>query len=113
MRMATAREATELRLLIETLLDDDAERAEALRIALADVESALTCFRALVGTDNADDPRMRRCLECSAYSVTTGRCRQAAHGVPLGFRVSRIYRPVFPERPHRCAGFLPVLKASR
>lgn len=48
-RQAMPAEAVELRELVAVVLADasDAERAEALRVALADVEAALTSLRAL------------------------------------------------------------------
>jgi hypothetical protein len=46
---ATAEQAAELRELVAVILSDadDAERADVLRVALADVEAALTSFRLL------------------------------------------------------------------
>jgi hypothetical protein len=46
---ATPEQATELRELVAVILSDadDAERAEVLRVALADAEAALTSFRLL------------------------------------------------------------------
>jgi hypothetical protein len=50
-RVATADEASELRKLISTVLPGDLEgQREALDVALADVEAALVCFRALAAT---------------------------------------------------------------
>lgn len=46
-RTATAAEADELRELIGAILPDEAGRAEALRVAFGDPETALICFRRL------------------------------------------------------------------
>lgn len=46
-RRATLAEATELRTLVAAVLADDAERVEALAVALADADAALACYRAL------------------------------------------------------------------
>ena len=56
-RQATPAEAAELHRLIATLLADadDAERAEALRVALADPEASLSSFRALVAEVQPND----------------------------------------------------------
>lgn len=59
-RQATPVEAAELCNLVNIILadTDDAERAEALRVACADAEAALTSLRALV-VDNDRDPEAR------------------------------------------------------
>ncbi len=45
---ATPEQAAELRELVAAILHNDEERADVLRVALADPESALTSFRLLV-----------------------------------------------------------------
>jgi hypothetical protein len=45
--VATAEQAAELGALVAAILPDDGERADVLRIALADPEAALTSFRLL------------------------------------------------------------------
>lgn len=109
-RPATAREALELRLLVHEVLSGDAGRAEALRLALADVDDALTCYRTLTGLPTTPDPAMPRCLDCAAYDIQSGRCGQAAKRISLGTGcyVGTRYRPCYPERPQRCGAFLPL-----
>lgn len=106
---ATPAEAARLRVMIGAVLADesDDDRAEALAVALADVDAALVCYRAL--TSAGSDPRMCRCLDCAGYSVTTGKCLQAARGASFGYgmAVSRRYAPP-PLQASRCAAFLPL-----
>lgn len=108
-RAATPAEAARLRVMIGAVLADgsDDDRAEALAVALADVDAALVCYRAL--TSAGSDPRMCRCLECAGYSWATGRCMQAAKGASFGDGVviSRSYAPP-PLQALRCAAFLPL-----
>ena len=62
-RPATTREALELRLLIHEVLGDDADRATAIRAALADVNAALICYRTLAGVPTTPIER------CPAASI--------------------------------------------
>ena len=50
-RMAAPAEEAELRALVAAILADDteADRAEALSVALVDPDAALACFRAMAG----------------------------------------------------------------
>ncbi|GIK87987.1 MAG: hypothetical protein BroJett026_34680 [Betaproteobacteria bacterium] len=108
-RVATPREAAELRAMIGAVLADgsDDDRAEALAVALADVDAALICYRSL--TSVGSDPRMRRCIDCAGYSWATGKCLPAAKGASFGDGValSRSYAPPSLQAL-RCAGFLPL-----
>lgn len=108
-RVATPAEAARLRVMIGAILADgsDDDRAEALAVALADVDAALICYRAL--TSAGGDPRMCRCLDCAGYSLATGKCLQAAKGASFGdgIAMSRSYAPP-PLQALRCAAFLPL-----
>lgn len=111
-RPATAAEAEELHGLVNAVLTAPADRAEAMRAGLGDIEAALTCYRALAvaaGTAVSSDVEptdMRSCRQCAALTWD-GYCLQAAKGVPLGYPVARKYQPTMPDRPQRCAGYLP------
>jgi hypothetical protein len=92
----------------------EAERAEALAVAIADPDSALACFRALAAehdngrTSATPDDGMRPCVTC-ANLTAKGQCLAVARGEPLGWGVTaaRVYFPIWTDRPHRCAGYLP------
>lgn len=57
-RTATKAEADELQTLIERVYCDDteADRAEALRVAVSDPDRALTCYRAICGNKPMKGP---------------------------------------------------------
>jgi hypothetical protein len=116
---ATAGDAVagELRDLVSIILADDSEadRAEALAVALADPEAALHCFRAMVAEREATaplatiaDPWMRTCRQCLNLSPG-GRCLAAWRGESFGdgLAVGRNFAPLDPDRLQRCAGYSP------
>ena len=100
---------SELEALIGVVMPGNtANQREALTIALANPEAALTSFRALAADLKphplpAHDDR-RTCLQCANLS-SDGRCRAATRG-ELPFAASRKYSPV-PGVPKRCESYLP------
>lgn len=109
-RQASTSERAELERLIATVLVDssDADRAEALTVAAADADAALTSFRALVAdltpaTHVSADDR-RPCTAC-ANLAWNGECRVAAHDA----RVCGSARRYFPitDLPQHCVGYAP------
>jgi hypothetical protein len=98
----------ELARLIGVILPDesDAERAEALSVALADPDAALQSFRLLAAEkqrDAADD--RRTCRQCGNYGAN-GDCKAAARGEKLGSGHGRVFHPA-PDVLLRCEGFEP------
>lgn len=115
---ATPQQARELRELVGMIGADwsDADRAEALAVALADPDAALTCFQALVAEREdvharaPTDDGMRPCVACANLSGKA-QCMAASRGEPLGWGMTaaRAYFPIMTDRPQRCAGFLPLV----
>ncbi|HQU50456.1 MAG TPA: hypothetical protein PLM09_15260 [Casimicrobiaceae bacterium] len=120
---ATPDQAAELRALLAIIAADwpDDEQRDALAAALADPQSALTCFRLLVAEreakartavevepEVAPDPRMRSCRQC-ANLTAGGRCRAVLRGESLGdgIATARTWRPSDVDRPMRCGAYLP------
>lgn len=113
---ATPEQARELRELVAIVAADwpANEQAEALAVALADPEAALTCFRALAPErqprdepEPLGDPLMRTCRQCANLSPG-GRCLAAWRGESFGpgIAISRNYAPP-PDQPLRCAPYRP------
>lgn len=123
--VTTPAQAAELRALVARVAASwpEAERAEALAVALADPADALTCFRALAAElptlprqypagpytsaplserDPADD--RRTCRDC-AHLTLIGRCTAAARGIAT----TDCGRSNFPidDLLRRCDGFMP------
>jgi hypothetical protein len=111
-RGATPTEAAELRDLVSRVLTNagDADRAEALAVALADPEAALLSFRALAAVSSNGEPAVdvrddrRTCTQCVSLT-TTGRCLAAVRG-ELSYVTSRDYSPA-PDVLKRCEGYRP------
>lgn len=109
-------EEAELRQLVDLVSADwpPDERAEALTAALADLESALTCFRALAAdlepheTPAPLDPDMRTCRQC-ANLQRSGHCHAVLCGKSLGWGLAthREHLPS-PDLPLRCAAYEPL-----
>lgn len=110
-------EPDELRKLVTLILAgaEEADREEALTVALADTGAALTSFRALAADlqphplHEYDD--RRTCEQCANLDRHRGRdgfrrCA-AARRVELPYVASRDYSPV-PDQPRRCEGFGPL-----
>ena len=112
---ATSEQAAELRELIAPILanDSDADRAEALAVALADPDAALMSFRAMAaGLRNEtraparepDDDR-RPCTDCANLTARDKRCLAAWRGERPG-NAPRDYRPTI-DLPRRCECYAP------
>lgn len=114
--VATPEQAAELRALVSrvTLEWPNAERAEALAVALADPDAALVSFRALSATQQplaATEPDHRRtCQQCANLSGPTRggfrRCLAAWRGEPPA-GAAREYHPVV-DVPRRCESYTPM-----
>lgn len=113
---ATPEQAAELRELVAVVAADwpEAERREALAVALADPASALTCLRALAENLRPAPPvqrmdsGMRTCNQCRNFTPS-GRCMAAARreSFGVGVYVNPRYRPD-PGVPQRCGPFVPL-----
>lgn len=106
-RSATASESAELRALVAAIYasDTDAERGEALELALADPGGALTCYRSIavergIFLDVGGD--QRTCRQC-ANLTGRGLCLAARRGEIVA---SRSYEPI-PDLLRRCEGYAP------
>ena len=115
---ATPAEAAELRTLIERVLADcPAEIEETVQVALADVDDALVCFRALVAdlpVYTSPLPELPTCKHCRNLTTTRDRdgCRRClAAGRGELADVHRRYCPD-PTTPRRCLAFLPASSCS-
>lgn len=111
-------QTSELRELVAIIFADDSEadRAEALAVAMADADAALVSFRSLaqerglpISSATPADPRMRMCADC-ANLTREGRCLAAWRGESFsaGITIARDYRPAMTDRPQRCAPFKPL-----
>jgi hypothetical protein len=111
--MSTPEQAAELLRLVAVILenDSDAERAEALSIALARSVSALVSFR-LLAADKNPPPNVvevddrRRCIDCANLTPREHRCLAAWRGERPG-NAPREYHPVV-DLPRRCECFAPM-----
>lgn len=112
-RTATTAEAAELRALIERVLADcPAEIEETVQVALADVDDALVCFRALVADLPTPAgalpvlPTCEQCLNLKRARDASGcrRCTAAGRGELPG--VHSRFCPD-PSSPRRCLAFVP------
>lgn len=109
-RQASSSEIAELERLIAAVLADGtpADRTQALAVALADLDAALTTFRTLVAefrmaTPETRDDR-RPCTACTNLA-RTGQCLAAARGMQVGGSQRR-YFPIV-DLPQHCVGFAP------
>ncbi len=109
LRVISERDA-EIRALIATLLVDDSEadQAEASAVALADLDNALACFRALARISPAEplDDR-RRCRDCTNLTREE-QCKAAIRGDNLGFGHAKTFRSAIDVKV-RCRGYQPLL----
>ena len=112
--VATLGQSAELRELLAVVAADWSaeEQAEALAAALADPESALRSFRALVAERGASTPRRASveptCRSC-ANLAPGGRCLAAWRGESFGrgIATSKTYAPSEPNRPLCCGPYVP------
>ncbi|MFZ4538703.1 MAG: hypothetical protein ACOYNV_20575 [Propionivibrio sp.] len=109
LRIPNPDEAEQLRKLVQYVYQNDSEgdRNEALDAAMADVDAAIECYKAVVLERGltpviADD--RRTCRQCSNLSYT-GACSAAKPGGALS--AVKGYRPgaLWLENPHRCEAF--------
>ena len=114
---ATHDQVADLRALFAIVAADwpPDEQAEAVAVALADPESALTCLRALAANlpsagaaGRDDDPQMHSCRQCLNLPPS-GVCLAARRGerFGVGIVVGRNYVPP-PDLPQRCGAFTPL-----
>lgn len=108
-RLATPAEVAELRSLIRAVLADSPDEwDEGHRIACADPEAALTCWRTLAAAMQPAPPLLaddrRTCRQCRNLA-SNGRCLAAARR-ELPHIASSRYEPV-PDLPRRCEAFTP------
>ena len=112
--VATPSQSDELRRLLAVVAADWSaeEQAEALAAALADPESALRSFRALVAERGASTPP-RASLDPSCRSCANlapgGRCLAAWRGESFGrgIATTKTYAPSEPDRPLCCGPYVP------
>lgn len=113
-RTATPAEADELRALAAVILPGDPDaQAEALAIALGDIDAAITCFRALaadVPQRPAALPELPTCAQCRHLTTARDRdgfrrCRAAARGELPGAHSRYCPDPV---AGRRCLAFAPL-----
>jgi hypothetical protein len=107
-QVATEDEAQEITALVQAVYagDSDADRREALMVALADPDGALRCYRAIAGErgialPDADDDR-RYCTQCLNLRGRT--CTIARPGGLVSARQG--YQPMR-DVLQRCAGYQP------
>jgi len=109
-RAATPVESTELMTLIRLVLAGSPDEwNEVHRIAVADPESALVCYQALVAAAAPPPPdrfALPTCQQCGNLT-RNGRCLAAGRG-ELPYVASKNYSPTS-EIGRRCEGFLPQL----
>jgi len=113
---ATPEQAAELRELIALILanESEADRPEALAVALADPDAALTCFRALaadIGSNTRRPARVpvtddrRPCTDCTNLTARDHRCLAAWRGERPGGAARDYHRVI--DLPRRCECFAP------
>jgi hypothetical protein len=105
-RTATPAERDELRALAAAILPGDREaQAEALDIALADVDAALTCYRALAADREHQGPAANPTGDPLPVLPTCQQCRNLTAG-GLCRAATRRYSPT-PDIGRRCTDFAP------
>ncbi|MFZ4539066.1 hypothetical protein [Propionivibrio sp.] len=108
-RIPNPDEAEQLRKLVQYVYQNDSEgdRNEALDAAMADVDLAMECYRAIVlerGLIPVIDDDRRTCRQCANLSYSSS-CKVACPGGALsaqkGYRAGALWL----ENPHRCEAF--------